>query len=164
MRRREQFVASIMVTGLSLLLAGLSMVIAMSRSIASYTPSNPQTQVQTQLLLKQLFGWGTAVVVFGCLLFIVIYLARRWGLRRVYPGATITTRFYTNRQGEMVVYPMGYAPTELCYYVRLRLPNGEGEEFECTPALFQRLREGMEGTAVCRGNCLLAFYPVSASV
>ncbi len=64
----------------------------------------------------------------------------------------------------MIVYPMGYAPSELCYSVRLRLPDGESEEFECTPVLFQRLREGMEGTAVCRGNCLLAFYPVSASV
>ncbi len=107
---------------------------------------------------------GGIFVLGGIVVIAIIHLTRRWGLRRVYPGATITARFYTNRQGEMIVYPMGYAPTELCYYVRLRLPNGEGEEFECTPALFQRLREGMEGTAVCRGNCLLAFYPVSASV
>ncbi len=106
---------------------------------------------------------GGIFVLGGIVAIAIIHLTRRWGLRRVYPGATITARFYTNRQGEMIVYPMGYAPSELCYYVRLRFPDGQGEEFECTPALFQQLREGMEGTAVCKGNCLLAFYPVSAS-
>ncbi len=94
---------------------------------------------------------------------VIIHLTRRWELRRVYPGATVVACFRTNRRGEVIVYPMGYAPSELCYHARLRLPNGESEECECTPALFQRLREGMEGTAVCKGGWLVAFYPSSSS-
>jgi hypothetical protein len=59
----------------------------------------------------------------------------------------------------MVIYPEGYAPHSLRYHVRLTLPNGESDEFECSLALFQQLREGMRGRAVCKGNQLLAFYP-----
>ncbi len=57
----------------------------------------------------------------------------------------------------MVIHPD--TPHALRYYVRLRLPNGESDEFECSLALFQQLREGMQGRAVCKGNQLLAFYP-----
>jgi|GEM_PF-4102222 len=95
----------------------------------------------------------------GCVLLLIVYLTRRWGVQRTYLQASITALFCTNQQGEMVLYPEGYAPHSLRYYVRLALPNGESEEFECSLALFQQLREGLRGRAVCKGNQLLAFYP-----
>ncbi|GIV06821.1 MAG: hypothetical protein KatS3mg017_0023 [Fimbriimonadales bacterium] len=89
----------------------------------------------------------------------IVYLTRRWGVQRTYPQASVIALFRTNQQGEVVVYPSGYPPHTLRYYVRLRLPSGESDEFECSLALFQQLREGMRGRAVCKGNQLLAFYP-----
>jgi len=95
----------------------------------------------------------------GCVLLLIVYLTRRWGFERTYSQTLIIALFCTNQQGEMVLYPAGYAPHSLRYHVRLTLPNGESDEFECSLALFQQLREGMRGCAVCKGNQLLAFYP-----
>ena len=57
------------------------------------------------------------------------------------------------------MYPMGFPPDELRYYVRLSLSESSSDEFECSVTLYRRLREGMRGHAVCRGNSLLGFYP-----
>lgn len=102
---------------------------------------------------------GGVLVVVGISTTGIVYLTRRWGFQHTYPQAFIIALFRTNQQGEMVLYPEGYAPHSLRYYVRLTLPNGESDEFECSLALFQQLREGMRGRAVCKGNQLLAFYP-----
>ncbi len=123
---------------------------------ASYTSTDSP---QTIWLTRQLFKWGAIIFVVGCFLLLVLYLTRRWGVQRVYLNTSIIALFCTNREGEMIVYPQGYSASELRYYVRLGLPDGSSDEFECSPALYWQLREGMRGRAVCKGNLLLAFYP-----
>jgi hypothetical protein len=95
----------------------------------------------------------------GFIITLIIYLGRRWGYQRVYTNTTVLALFCTNRAGEMIVYPMGFPPNEMRYYVHLGFSDGSSDEFECSSGLYQRLREGMRGEAVCKGNLLLAFYP-----
>ncbi len=102
---------------------------------------------------------GGLIVLTGILVLLVVCLTRRLGREQSYSGAKIIALFCTNRQGEIILHPVEYAPNKLCYYACIRLPNGETDEFECSYALFQRLREEMVGRAVCKGNQLLAFQP-----
>ncbi len=160
MKWRERWASLLLLIGVGLWLVALILIIPRRRRRRRLRSLFNPTLWKLAGILALI---GGIFVFVGLIATAVIYLTRRWGLRRIYPGATVIACFCTNRQGEMFVYPMGCAPSELCYYVRLRLPDGESEEFECTFALFQRLREGMQGTAVCQGNCLLAFYPSSGS-
>jgi len=111
-------------------------------------------------------GWvaliGGFIALVGVIITLLTYLTRRWGTQRVYTDTTILALFCTNREGEMIVYPMGFPPDELRYYVRLSLSESSSDEFECSVALYRRLREGMRGRAVCKGNFLLGFYPDTA--
>jgi hypothetical protein len=156
MRAREKLVAFVLIVGAYLLAAAIRIELAMMEPEASYTYT---TFSQGEWLRNQLLKWGTIIFVIGCFLLLVTYLTRRWGFERTYSQTLIIALFCTNQQGEMVIYPEGYAPHSLRYHVRLTLPNGESDEFECSLALFQQLREGMRGCAVCKGNQLLAFYP-----
>jgi hypothetical protein len=150
---REKFVAGILTLGVSLLI--FSVVIILPTRTGGIRPVSPY-RIE---LSKQFFRWGASICGVGCVLLLIVYLTRRWGFERTCSQTLIIALFCTNQQGEMVIYPAGYAPHSLRYYVRLALPNGESEEFECSLALFQQLREGMRGRAVCKGNQLLAFYP-----
>jgi hypothetical protein len=151
MRMREKFVAGILTLGVSLLIFSVVIILP--------TRTRPRISPYRIELSRQFFRWGASICGVGCVLLLIVYLTRRWGVQRTYLQASITALFCTNQQGEMVLYPEGYAPHSLRYYVRLALPNGESEEFECSLALFQQLREGLRGRAVCKGNQLLAFYP-----
>ena len=156
MRARETLVAFVLIAGAYLLVAGISIELAMMEPGASYTYADSS---QGEWLRNQFFKWGSIIFVIGCFLLLVVYLTRRWGSQHTYPQAVIIALFCTDQQGEVVVYPEEYPSHTLRYYVRLRLPKGESDEFECSLALFQQLREGMRGRAVCKGNQLLAFYP-----
>jgi hypothetical protein len=151
MRMREKFVAGILTLGVSLLIFSVVIILP--------TRTRPRISPYRIELSRQFFRWGASICGVGCVLLLIVYLTRRWGVQRTYLQASITALFCTNQQGEMVLYPEGYAPHSLRYYVRLALPNGESDEFECSLALFQQLREGLRGRAVCKGNQLLAFYP-----
>jgi hypothetical protein len=151
MRMREKFVAGILTLGVSLLIFSVVIILP--------TRTRPRISPYRIELSRQFFRWGASICGVGCVLLLIVYLTRRWGVQRTYHQASITALFCTNQQGEMVLYPEGYAPHSLRYHVRLTLPNGESDEFECSLALFQQLREGMRGRAVCKGNQLLAFYP-----
>jgi hypothetical protein len=151
MRMREKFVAGILTLGVSLLIFSIVIILP--------TRTRPRISPYRIELSRQFFRWGASICGVGCVLLLIVYLTRRWGVQRTYLQASITALFCTNQQGEMVLYPEGYAPHSLRYHVRLTLPNGESDEFECSLALFQQLREGMRGCAVCKGNQLLAFYP-----
>jgi hypothetical protein len=151
MRMREKFVAGILTLGVSLLIFSVVIILP--------TRTRPRISPYRIELSRQFFRWGASICGVGCVLLLIVYLTRRWGVQRTYLQASITALFCTNQQGEMVLYPEGYAPHSLRYHVRLTLPNGESDEFECSLALFQQLREGLRGRAVCKGNQLLAFYP-----
>jgi hypothetical protein len=151
MRMREKFVAGILTLGVSLLIFSIVIILP--------TRTRPRISPYRIELSRQFFRWGASICGVGCVLLLIVYLTRRWGVQRTYLQASITALFCTNQQGEMVLYPEGYAPHSLRYHVRLTLPNGESDEFECSLALFQQLREGLRGRAVCKGNQLLAFYP-----
>lgn len=155
MRMREKFVAGILTLGVSLLIFSVVIILPTRTESMSNRPVSPY-RIE---LSRQFFRWGASICGVGCVLFLIVYLTRRWGFERTYSQTLIIALFCTNQQGEMVIYPAGYAPHSLRYHVRLTLPNGESDEFECSLALFQQLREGMRGRAVCKGNQLLAFYP-----
>ena len=151
MRMREKFVAGILTLGVSLLIFSAVIILP--------TRTRPRISPHRIELATQFFRWGASICGVGCVLFLIVYLTRRWSFERTYSQTLIIALFCTNQQGEMVLYPAGYAPHSLRYHVRLTLPNGESDEFECSLALFQQLREGLRGRAVCKGNQLLAFYP-----
>jgi hypothetical protein len=155
MRMREKFVAGILTLGVSLLIFSVVIILPTRTERMSNRPVSPY-RIE---LSKQFFRWGASICGVGCVLLLIVYLTRRWGVQRTYLQRSIIALFCTNQQGEMVLYPEGYAPHSLRYHVRLTLPNGESDEFECSLALFQQLREGLRGRAVCKGNQLLAFYP-----
>ena len=148
---REKFVAGILTLGVSLLIFSAVIILP--------TRTRPRISPYRIELSKQFFRWGASICGVGCVLLLIVYLTRRWGFERTYSQKLIIALFCTNQQGEMVLYPEGYAPHSLRYHVRLTLPNGESDELECSLALFQQLREGLRGRAVCKGNQLLAFYP-----
>jgi hypothetical protein len=150
---REKFVAGILTLGVLLLILSVVIILPTRTERMSNRPVSPYRKE----LSKQFFRWGASICGVGCVLLLIVYLTRRWGVQRTYPQASVIALFRANRQGEMVIHPD--TPHALRYYVRLRLPNGESDEFECSLALFQQLREGMQGRAVCTGNQLLAFYP-----
>lgn len=158
MRKREEIVAFVLVAGLALVIAAIHVEMWLASSTASYIDRISATG---EWLRTQLVRWGFAVTLIGIFLLLIVYLTRRWGRERSYSYAKIVALFCTDQQGEIIVYPQEYAPNELHYYVHLALPNGESDEFECSYALFQRLKEGMTGRAVCKGNQLLAFHACS---
>jgi len=158
MQRREKFVAFVLVMGLSMIIAAIGIELAMMAPAASYTYADYPLG---EWLRNQLIKGGSITTLVGVFLLLIIYLTRRWGRERSYSYAKIVALFCTDQQGEIIVYPQEYAPNELHYYVHLALPNSESDEFECSYALFQRLKEGMTGRAVCKGNQLLAFHACS---
>lgn len=103
---------------------------------------------------------GVGVFATGVGALALAHLTRRMGAERKYAGATILAYFVTDRRGEVILTPSVYPPEALRYHVRLRLPDGSSDEFECSAALFRQLREGEQGLAVCKGNALRAFYRV----
>lgn len=156
MKRREQIAAALLTVGVGTWI-GVFIWVVTHHSIPAYRrPSFPWETAGVIVLI------GGAVVLVGVSVLLVAYLTRQWGHERSYSSAKIIALFCTNRQGEIILHPSGYAPNELRYYARLSLPNGESDEFECSYALFQRLREEMTGRALCKGNQLLAFQPDSA--
>lgn len=155
MRFREQLAAFVLIVGALMVVIGAIMVLP-HRSDRYRSREAVQARREQGLRLIQ---WGAVVGVVGVGVTAVIHLTRRMGWERSYSGTTVLARFVANRQGEVIFEPSVYPPQELRYYVRLRLPDGESDEFECLPALHSRLREGSIGRAVCKGNQLLAFHP-----
>jgi len=154
MKAREQLAATIIAIGAGIVVLVLVWIVAWFGSRRGrYRLPFP----------RDIAGWvaliGGLIALVGVIITLTIYLTRRWGLQRVYTDTTILALFCTNREGEMIVYPMGFPPDELRYYVRLSLSESSSDEFECSVTLYRRLREGMRGRAVCRGNSLLGFYP-----
>lgn len=155
MKRREQIAAVFLTVGVGTWIVVFIWVTAHYSIPAYRRPTFPWETAGTIVLI------GGLIVLTGILVLLIVYLTRRWGRERSYSGAKIIALFCTNRQGEIILHPVEYAPDELHYYARVRLPNGESDEFECSYALFQRLREEMVGRAVCKGDQLLAFQPDS---
>ena len=156
MKARERLAASIIAIGLGIcVLVAVWIVAWFATRRRRFRPRPP--------FPWDIAGWialiGIFIALAGVIITLLIYFTRRWGHQRTYPNTTILAMFCTNRAGEMIVYPLGFPPDELRYYVHLELPNGVSEELECSFALYRRLREGMRGRAVCKGNQLLAFYP-----
>lgn len=142
------------------LIVGISIYVILGIWITSHYSSRGRGRPQFPWhIASKLALIGGGLVVVGVSATGVVYLTRRWGAQRDYPQAVIIALFCTDPHGEIIAYSGGYPPHALRYYVQLRLPKGESDEFECSLALFQQLREGMRGRAVCKGNQLLAFYP-----
>lgn len=159
MRLREQLAAFVLIVGALMAIIGVIMVLPQrSDRYRSYEAVRAQRERGWRLI-----QWGAVVCGLGVGVTAVVHLTRRMGWERSYSGTTVLARFVTNRQGEVIFDPAVYPPQELRYYVRLRLPNGESDEFECLPALHRRLQDGAVGRAVCKGNQLLAFHPHETS-
>ena len=155
MRWRERLAATPITIGVSLwVLVG----VWFWASARSSTRLGPDIPFNWELAGKILLVGGIFAAV-GVATTLIVYITRAWGVQRSYAGAEILARFCTNRAGEVILYPMGTHPNELRCYVRVRLPDGTSDEYECSFAIYQRVREGMCGRAVCKGNFLLAFYP-----
>lgn len=156
MRRREQVISAILTLGAGLCVLAVIGVISLlsprryRRSLASITHG---LQIMKILALV-----GVAILIIGFCLFVLVYLTRRWGRTRVFEGATVIACFALDQDGQMRSAVEGLEAQMRGFYVQLRLPNGEVEEYESSYGLWRHLRDGMRGTAVCKGNQLQAFY------
>jgi len=104
---REKFVAGILTLGVSLLIFSVVIILPTRTESMSNRPVSPY-RIE---LSKQFFRWGASICGVGCVLFLIVYLTRRWGFERTYSQTLIIALFCTNQQGEMVIYPAGYAHT-----------------------------------------------------
>lgn len=155
MQWRERLAATLLTIGAGMWVFVGVWFLAWARSTTRLGPDVPfRWDWAGQILLA-----GGILAAVGVGVALTTHFTRAWGIERAYPNARVLARFCTNRAGEPILYPMGTPPSELRYYVRLQLPGGTTDEYECSFALYQRVREGMQGRAVCKGGILRAFVP-----
>ena len=72
----------------------------------------------------------------------------------------VVARFGINETGEMLFNDYDWDLPRMRYYVRLKMPNGLDEEFECSYELLSQVGEGMVGNVQVKGRWLGSFTPV----
>lgn len=110
---------------------------------------------------------GIGLMVLGLLTALGVLVYGIWLDRTRYKGPqqtlapvqVVATYVLDKMTQTTVPYWQDYPPEQLRFYVRLRLPNRQHEEFECAPEVFQSVGEGMRGEAVVQGNWLCQFRP-----
>lgn len=155
MRRREQVISTVLTVGAGLCILAVIGVLSLLSPRGYSRSLMIKHGLQT---MKILILIGVAILIIGFLLFVFVYFTRRWGRTRVFEGATVIARFAIDPDGQMCFTVGGLEAQMRGFYVQLRLPNGEVEEYESSYGLWRQLRDGMRGTAVCKGNQLQAFY------
>lgn len=113
-------------------------------------------------------GMGITLMVSGLLIALGVlgygiwldHTRHRGPQRTLAPVQVVATYVLDKMTQTTVPYWQDYPPEQLRFYVRLRLPNRQHEEFECAPEVFQSVGEGMRGEAVVQGNWLCQFRPM----
>jgi len=72
----------------------------------------------------------------------------------------VVARFAVNEIGEMIFDNFDFDAPNARYYVRLKMPDGRDEEFECAHDLVMQVGEGMIGNVQVNGRWLGSFIPV----
>ena len=72
----------------------------------------------------------------------------------------VVARFAVNQIGEMIFDNFEFDAPGARYYVRLKMPDGRDEEFECAHDLVMQVGEGMIGNVQVNGHWLGSFIPV----
>jgi hypothetical protein len=72
----------------------------------------------------------------------------------------VVARFAINEIGEMIFDNFDFDAPNARYYVRLKMPDGRDEEFECAQELLNQVGEGMVGNVQINGRWLGSFVPV----
>ncbi len=153
MRRKEQFVSTVLLLGAGLWVAtGIMLVDSLS--------PHPYriNRYHRLMLIGNLFMIGAFIFGIGIFCLAVVYLTRRWGQKCSIEGVVVISRFAINSEGQICFDCDGLETLMQGFYAHLQLPDGSVEEYECTYSLYRRLKEGAKGKAVCQGNQLLAFY------
>lgn len=125
---------------------------------------HPRTHrpLETDFILLRIIGYlaaaGSILLVIASIVMSVLYLTRRWGRERTLHKVEIVSLFAIDHDGEMRFQTYGAESEMRGFYVKLRLPDGSLDEFECPFSLYRQLRQGAFGTAVCKGVQLVAFY------
>lgn len=157
MRRHEQVISTVLTVGAGLCILAVIGVLSLLSPRRRYLKSWVSLAHGLQIM-KVLALVGVAILIVGFLLFVFAYLTRRWGRTRVFEGATVIARFAIDPDGQMCFTVGGLEAQMRGFYVQLRLPNGEVEEYGSSYGLWRQLKNGMRGRAVCKGNQLQAFY------
>lgn len=85
---------------------------------------------------------------------------RNRGARLTHEHARVLARYGYTRDWHMLTADWELEQADdPRHYVKLRLPTGEVEEFECSPETFFHCGEGMEGEAQTEGKWLGRFVP-----
>jgi len=105
-------------------------------------------------------GLGVLMVAAGLGYGIWLNANRATGPRKVWDGVRVVARYGYNRDGIMLTSEFDLeVADDPKYYVRLLLPDGRQDEFECTPAVYFQAGEGMLGDAEVQGKWLGHFKP-----
>jgi hypothetical protein len=118
---------------------------------------------------------GSAILfALGPIMFLAGILLAGWGIfsghianRRAdaagsqfIPNCYVVGRFEVNSNGEMIFSDFDYDAPKSKFIVRLKLPDGSDQEYECASQLLDQIGEGMIGNVQIRGRWLGSFTPV----
>lgn len=76
------------------------------------------------------------------------------------PNCYVVGRYEMNQIGEMIFSDFNYDEPKSKFFVRLKLPDGSDQEYQCSPELMDQIGEGMIGNVQVKGRWLGSFVAV----
>ncbi len=164
---KEKTVGCALATGVTLIICSLGLtwlfsVAGIYRGTYTREPiTNKVTDAGTLNLLTITFIVIGVLIAGGAIAYGLWLNANRAnGPRKLWEGVRVVARYGYSGDGVLLVseWELEVADNPK-YYVRLLLPDGHQDEFECTPSVFFHAGEGMVGDAEVQSKWLGHFRP-----